>query len=84
MKEILRDRTYLWLQGLSIAAALLYLLSTNTYHNTLIFLSWLSVLGLFLACTIRSAMKKGWMMTSLNLAMVILFFMSLMVLPYRI
>lgn len=84
MKEILRDRTYLWLQGLSIAAALLYLLSTNTYHNTLIFLSWLSVLGLFLACTIRSAIKKRWMMTSLNLAMVILFFMSLMVLPYRI
>ena len=60
------------------------ILSTNTYHNTLIFLSWLSVLGLFLACTIRSAMKKRWMMTSLNLAMVILFFMSLMVLPYRI
>ncbi len=83
MKELLHDKLYLIFQGLSIVTALIYLLSTNGYHHTLIFISWIAALVLFSAAAVRCAMKKKWIMTSFNLAFVVLFFMSLMLLPYN-
>lgn len=82
MKELLHDKRYLILQGLSIVFAVIYLLYTKGYQPTPIWISWILCLLMFFVTMIDSAIKKRWILTSLNLAMVILFFMSLMVLPY--
>lgn len=84
MKNILQDKRYVILQALSAVAAVVYLILTNTYQHRLTFLFWVAALLLFAGCGIYCGTKKRWVAVSVNLAAVILVFMSLMFLPYSV
>lgn len=82
MKKLFHDKRYLILQGLSIVFTLIYFLYTNGYQQTPVFISWLAALALFLATTVFCGLHRRWIILSFNLAMAILLFFSLMILPY--
>ena len=82
MKKLFPDKRYLILQGLSIVLTLIYFFYTNGYQQTPVFISWLAALVLFLATTIYCGLHRRWIVLSFNLAMAILLFLSLMILPY--
>ena len=84
LKEILKDKTALILEGISVAAVIVYILFTGSYAKTPVFLSWLFAMAGFLAALIHSAVKKRWILTAVNLAALILVFMSIVIMPYEI
>ena len=72
MKKLLHDRAYLILQALSVLMLVVYLLYTNGFQSTPVFISWIL------------AVKCRWVVTAINLAVGILCFISLMILPYSV
>ena len=82
MKKLLHDRAYLILQALSVL--IVYLLYTNGFQSTPVFISWILALILLLATVVYSAVKRRWVVTAVNLAVGILCFISLMILPYSV
>ena len=84
MKKLLHDRVYLILQALSVLMLVLYLLYTNGFQSTPVFISWILALILLLATVVYSAVKRRWVVTAVNLAVGILCFISLMILPYSV
>ena len=83
MKKLLHDRAYLILQALSVLMVV-YLLYTNGFQSTPVFISWILALILLLATVVYSAVKRRWVVTAINLAVGILCFISLMILPYSV
>ena len=84
MKKLLHDRAYLILQALSVLMLVVYLLHTNGFQSTPVFISWILALILLLATVVYSAVKRRWVVTAINLAVGILCFISLMILPYSV
>lgn len=84
MKKLLHDKVYLILQGVSVLLLVIYLLYTNGYQSAPVFVSWILSLILLLATVIYSGIKRRWIVLSINLALAILCFISLMILPYSI
>ena len=56
-----------------------YLLYTNGFQSTPVFISWILALILLLATVVYSAVKRRWVVTAINLAVGILCFISLIV-----
>ena len=83
MKAIFKDKLALALEGISMAAVIVYFLFSGSYARTPLFLSWLFSMAAFLAALIYSAVKKRWVMTAVNLAALILVFMSIVIMPYE-
>ena len=79
MKKLLHDRAYLILQALSVLMLVVYLLYTNGFQSAPVFISWILSLILLLA-----TVKRRWVVTAINLAVGILCFISLMILPYSV
>ncbi len=84
MKKLLHDKVYLILQGVSVLLLVIYLLYTNGYQSAPVFVSWILSLILLLATVIYSGIKRRWIVLSINLALGILCFISLMILPYSV
>lgn len=84
MKKLLHDKAYLILQGVSVLLLVIYLLYTNGYQSAPVFVSWILSLILLLATVIYSGIKRRWIVLSINLALGILCFISLMILPYSV
>lgn len=84
MKQLFHDKLYLCLQGAAVVLTLVYLLYSRGYQNTPVWVSWLAAMALFGGTVLYSAVKKRWIVTSINLAAAILLFLSLMILPYSV
>lgn len=84
MKKLLHDKVYLILQGVSVLLLVIYLLYTYGYQSAPVFVSWILSLILLLATVIYSGIKRRWIVLSINLALGILCFISLMILPYSV
>lgn len=82
MKHIISDKPYLILQLLSIVAIFAYLFFTTGYQHQVVFGCWIASLLLLIATSIYCIVKKRWILTSVNLSLLILCFLSLMILPY--
>lgn len=82
MKRIISDKPYLILQLLSIVAIFVYLFFTTGYQHQVVFGCWIASLLLLIATSIYCIIKKRWILTSVNLSLLILCFLSLMILPY--
>lgn len=54
MKKLLHDRVYLILQALSVLMLVVYLLYTNGFQSTPVFISWILALILLLATVVYS------------------------------
>lgn len=82
MKRIISDKPYLILQLLSIVAIFAYLFFTTGYQHQVVFGRWIASLLFLIATSIYCIVKKRWILTSVNLSLLILCFLSLMILPY--
>ena len=82
MKEFFQDKKVLILEGVSVTAALVYFFYTKGYNHTPLFITWVITLIAFLASAIYCGVKRRWIAVSVNLAALILTFMSLMILPH--
>ena len=58
MKKLLHDRVYLILQALSVLMLVVYLLYTNGFQSTPVFISWILSLILLLATVVYSAVNE--------------------------
>lgn len=82
MKQVIQDKPYLILQGISLLSVCIYLFFTTGYQHQMVFGFWILSMLILLATIIFCVVKKRWILTSVNLALLILCFLSLMILPY--